>query len=964
MRIKVILLLSTFLMLARSTFSQYYDTGQDPASLKWKQIKTSHFTVIYPEKYDSGGIVYAKSLDAAYLKLVSLFPERNFKIPVIIHNYTSQSNGYVSWAPHRMELYPTPEQNTIPLSVEYQLAVHELTHVFQMESLNKGFSKGMSLVFGEQFTGIISSLLPLWLLEGDAVFAESALTESGRGRSPAFQKELKAIIVERPGIYKYDKILNGSYRDYIPDHYRYGYQMVAWAQAKHGLRIWNKALDYTANQPFTINPINISLKKDANLKKKSLYEETFDSLKTIWSKDVSESSPVIYEPLNIDKNGKYISYESPVFAGQGNFIAVKSSLSEPSSIVLINPSRKTEKKLITPGQMYPKEISYGNGNLVWVENQPDPRWENREYSVIKLMNLNTDITYKLSRKSRYLAAAVSHDGSRISAIENTIDNINSLVIIDAGTGTVILSVRTPGNVYLQHPLWTEDNEKITAIFLADAGEGIISYTVATQKWETLIEPGRDDLQSAVQRKDSLFFISSFSGTDNIYLRTSNGNIMPLTSSRFGTSDLCLDGEKIYFSDYTSTGNNICGTTILKTQMSVNHISSSSFLINRFDIKPQSTDNNSDIIYKPEPYRKWLHLFNFHSWLPFYADLEQIKTDPASVRPGISIMSQNQLSTLITTVGYEYSAEKNHLFHSRVTWKGWYPVFESQFDYGNDPLIDKMGQNTTDPVVAKPEARFSNTVSVPLSFSSGRFFEYFRPSLSSDYTNRYVYLKDEKTYDYGQTILSGRLYFSNSDRSALRDIYPKWAQVVDLNYSFAPFDKALYGSETSLKTAFYFPGMFPNNGIKIRLEKEKQFPVKFLFGNRVSFPRGYKNMYSRELGLLSADYFLPVAYPDLSIWSLLYLKRIRTSLFYDYGSGRGNYYYSNSSDGLMLNTYHNYLESFRSFGFELKTDFHVFRIPFMISCGVQTAWKNLNDSPTFEILFNIDLFGMSIGRMQL
>ena len=32
-------------------FAQYYDTGQDPASLKWMQIKTGRFTVIYPERY-------------------------------------------------------------------------------------------------------------------------------------------------------------------------------------------------------------------------------------------------------------------------------------------------------------------------------------------------------------------------------------------------------------------------------------------------------------------------------------------------------------------------------------------------------------------------------------------------------------------------------------------------------------------------------------------------------------------------------------------------------------------------------------------------------------------------------------------------------------------------------------------------------------------------------------------------
>src|SRR5450759_364090 len=357
MRYRVILLLSTFFLFAHSAFSQYYDTGEDPASLKWKQIKTSHFTVIYSEKYGSGGIVYAKSLDAAYSKLVSLFPERKFNIPVIIHNYTTRSNGYVSWAPHRMELYPTPEQNTIPLSAEYQLAVHELTHVFQLESLNRGFSKGMSLFFGEQFTGIISSLLPSWFLEGDAVFAESVLTESGRGRTPSFQKQIKALLVDNKKIYKYDKILNGSYKDFVPDYYESGYQMVTWALSKNDPQIWTNVLKFTGEQPFTLNPVNISLVRSSGLRKKTLWEQTYDTLKTIWTKDVIKNNPLIYAAANPDKHGKYINYYSPVFAGADSIIAVKTSLSFLPSFVLIDPVKKTEKRIHIPGRVYPLYIS-------------------------------------------------------------------------------------------------------------------------------------------------------------------------------------------------------------------------------------------------------------------------------------------------------------------------------------------------------------------------------------------------------------------------------------------------------------------------------------------------------------------------------------------------------------------------------------------------------------------------------
>jgi hypothetical protein len=957
-----------FFLSVQVVSGQYYETGQDPASLKWMQIKTNRFTVIYPEKYGSGGVAYAKSLDEAYSKLVSIFPEKKFNIPVIIHNYTVQSNGYVAWAPKRMELYPTPEQNTIPLSPEKQLALHELAHVFQMESLNNGFSRVMSFFFGQQFTGIVASLLPLWFLEGDAVFAESALSESGRGRSPSFQKQLKAITVEKGICYNYDKVLNGSFRDFVPDHYQSGYQMVTWAMTKHDPQIWNKVLKYTAEQPFTIVPVNLSLSENAGLTKKKLFNETFDSLKTIWTKDISEANANLYEPLNPSKKGKYINYYSPVFAGTDSIIAIKTSLSASPEFVLINTSQKTEKILFRPGQIYPYFISYANDKLVWVENQSDMRWENREYSVIKLMDLKSQKTIRLSRKTRYLAAAVSPDGSKIAAIENTTSNINSIILINTETGAVLQSVLSPGNAYLQHPQWADGGDKITVISLTENGEGILSYSTESQKWDSLVSPGREDLQSSFLRKDSLFYISSRSGTDNIYLRTSDGNISSLTRSRFGASDLSLYGGKLLFSDYSSSGNIICVATLATNKGSVkDNVSSASFLINRFDIKTDSSDN-SGTLYTPEPYKKWQHLFLFHSWMPFYADIEEIKTDPTSVRPGISFMTQNQLSTLISSVGYEYSQEKNHVFHSRVTWKGWYPVVESQLDYGDDPIINKMGLQVSNPSGIQTGMKFSNTISLPLNFSSGKFTEYLRPSITSDYRNEYIYLKDVVgsggTYDYGQTVLSGRLYFSNYRRSAIRDIYPGIAQTIDLNYSYAPFDKIIYGSEISLKTAFYFPGIFPNNGIKIRLEKEKQSPAKFLFGNRVLFPRGYKNMLSKEIEFLSVDYVMPIAYPDFNVSSLLYLKRIRTGLFYDYVSGTGNYYLDKIAGGVISDYYHNYKETFRSFGFELIADFHIFRIPYMISGGVQTAWKGINEKPSVELMFSIDLFGMTIGKSPL
>jgi hypothetical protein len=927
------------------------------------QIKSGSFTVIFPENYKEGGRAFAESLDEAYSELGQLFPGVKFRIPVVIHSLSTRSNGYVVWAPKRMEIFPTPEQNTIPLDPNKQLAMHELTHVFQMKSLNKGFSKIMSIPFGEQFTGVTASLLPLWFLEGDAVFAETVLSSSGRGRSPSFQKQLKAITVEKNGYFKYDKSLNGSYRDFVPDHYQYGYQMVTWVYAKYGPQVWNKVLDLTARQPFTLNPVNLSLSRNAGLTKKRLFNEAYDTLRSIWNDELSGNKTRIYETLNPDKKGKYINYYSPVIAGTDRIIAIKTSLSDPPCFVLINPSTGNEKRIHKPGQMYPWLISYGNGKLVWVETESDKRWENRDYSVIKVLDLNTNRVKKLSRKTRYLSASVSPNGETISVIENTATNRNNLVLIDSHTGNILKSIAAPENVYLQRPRWTEDGRQITVIYLTEDKEGIYSYSPADGKWELLLEPGKDDLQSVFLRNDSLFYITSQSGTDNIFLKTPDNKISGLTSSRFGVTDLYVSGGRMLFSDYTSSGNTI-NTSEIEVPAVPKDINSSTFLVNKPGITISKGNNNPAKEFTPEPYRKWQHLFRFHSWMPFYGDLDEIKSDPTVIRPGLSLLTQNSLSTLTSTIGYEYSADKNHVLHSRVTWKGWYPTIETQLDYGDDSQIYKVGENVSNPSEIRAGYRFSNAISFPFRFTSGRYTEFLRPSFTSEYRNRYVYLKQDGAYDYGQTILTGRLFFSNSTRSALRDIFPRWAQTIDLNYTFAPFDKKIYGTGISLKSSFFFPGILPNNGLKIRLEAEKQNPAIYLFGNRASFPRGYKNILSRELQFASVDYVMPLVYPDFNIASLLYIKRIRAGIFYDYASGTGNYYVNNIVNGLPVNYFHDYNETFRSFGFELLADFHVLRIPYMISGGIQTSWKNINEKPAIEILFSIDLFGLTLGRRDL
>jgi hypothetical protein len=951
------ILISCILIFSVSTQlrAQYYDTGQDPSSVKWMQIKTPRFMVIYPESYGNEGIRFARSLDASYTKLGALFPDRKFRIPVIIHNYTTYSNGYVAWAPKRMEIYPTAEQNGIPLDAVEQLTTHELTHVLQMTSLNKGFTKVLSYIGGEQITGAMTLFLPLWFMEGDAVFAESLLSPSGRGRSAAFQKQLKALVLEEPGLYNYDKMVSGSYRNFVPDHYQYGYQMMAWSYAKYNQSLWNKALDYTARYPFTLNPVNQSLTENAGITKKMLFRETFDSLKTIWRDEAEKRNPRDYKPLNPARNVDFVSYYSPVPAGTDSVIAIRTSMSYPPRFVLLDLKEKSERPIHVPGTMYPYSLSGANGKLVWVEIQPDPRWENRTYSVVKIMDIRSGEIRQLSDKSRYLAAAISPDGRYIAAAESSVKNQNSLVILDGSSGTIVKSIPVPGNAYPQKPQWSQTGDDISIIFLDDNGEGIMVWSMKNNRWRTLLNSGRNDLQSAVLRNDSLFFVSSVSGTDNVFLLAPDSSLSKITDSRYGAYDPLPVSGKIVFSDYSISGYNICeaGITDNKPIAAIKK-GDAGLLINRFDTVKIKERVDTSVIYKPVPYKKARHIFRFHSWMPLYADLEKVQADPASVRPGFMLLSQNQLSTVISTFGYEYTAEKTSKFHAGITWKGWYPVLESRIEWGGTAGVSTLGYNAAPPESVRPAFSFKNTVSIPLVFSSGRFSQFLQPSVSADYENNYLYVNERSVYDYGQVLVTGRLFLNNYYKYAFRDIYPRWAQSIDLIFTFAPFDNDIYGSAKTLKSAFYLPGFVRNHGIRLRFETEIQDPQKLFYYNRASMPRGWDNVIPEKINFMSGDYVMPLIYPDLNLPGVIFIRRIRGSLFYDYARGAKNHYF-NPKD------VHNFTETFSSFGGELWCDFYILRIPFMVSAGLQSTWKSVNEVPSFKFLLNIDIFGTRIGH---
>ncbi|MFO7574846.1 MAG: hypothetical protein R6W67_06780 [Bacteroidales bacterium] len=964
-RILSIIAFIILLLASQRSAAQFYDTGTDPASVRWSQIKSDKFRVIFPSPYRDEAFRTLFYLENAYGLMKNIYqqPVRSRRSNVIMHNYSTESNGYVSLAPNRMELYPMPGQNSTPTDQLLSLTYHETVHIMQTRALNRGFTRFMSLLTGESFSGIAAGLLPLWFYEGEAVLYESILTPGGRGNSPSFNKELKALYLQKPGGYNFNKILFGSYRDYTPDHYRYGLRMLEYTRAKYGEDLWSDAVRMTGSKPFLINPVNVSLRRSASLTKKKVYNETFSELSKLWNYEIELDMPVGYTAIRPYQPNIYVNYMSPIQIGADSIISIKTSYSEPPAIVLLTDNGTKEKRILYTGWSWPFYISYGAGKITWSELQYDPRWENRNYQVVAVHDLKSGATSRITRRSRYVAPAISSDGSMITAVESTPAGDNRLVLLEASSGEIIREIATPSNGYPQRPVWSEDNSAISVILLTDNGEGAFTYSIEEEKWSMILQPGRNDLQAAQMRNDTLFFISSAGGTDNLFFKTSDNNIYRITRSRFGIDGFSLYDDRIFFSDYNHTGFNIVFTAVEGDLYDYENAGTpASSLLGEISLPasdkgfPLLSGDSSETELIPEyevkRYRRWQHILNIHSWMPFYFDIEKISADPASISPGVTLLTQNLLSTITGSFGYEYSGG-DHKLHTGITWKGWYPVVDFRLSYGGGPGIFNAGQNVS-PSEIFPAISTKTEISLPLRFSTGASSQYLRVSMDHYYENNYIYDPSQSVFDYGQSFFTGRLFFSNSRRSARRDIFPPLAQVLDIIHTEAPFDEETYGPITTIRIAYYLPGIVKNHGLRLRFQAEWQNPVRYYLGNRINFPRGYNDIISEKIESVSADYVFPIAYPDLSVGSLLYLKRIRGGLFGDLAQSTGTYYIN---DRRFVDE----KQGFASFGGELLADFYVLRIPFEISAGARGGFVPAENRPFIEGVFSVDIFGFNLGN---
>ncbi len=224
-------------------FLQAQIFGGNPSSLKWKQINSSQARVIFPQSLDS----QANRINAINQLLGKTtaysIGGKQRKWDILLLNQTTISNAYVRMAPIMSELYMTPEQNNFSsgsLRWDDNLIIHENRHIQQFSNFNSGLTKVFSFLLGQEGQLLANGIaIPDYFFEGDAVWQETLVSNQGRGRMPSFYNGMKSLALGNKK-YSWMKLRSGSLRDYTPDHYELGYQLVAYGYEKYGEDFWKK----------------------------------------------------------------------------------------------------------------------------------------------------------------------------------------------------------------------------------------------------------------------------------------------------------------------------------------------------------------------------------------------------------------------------------------------------------------------------------------------------------------------------------------------------------------------------------------------------------------------------------------------------------------------------------------------------------------------------------------------------
>ncbi len=870
--------------------------GLDPSSQKWQKIDTDHALIIFPE-----GAGHLAQRIAALLMAIGEQESGSVggmaqKVPIILHSNSTIPAGVPFIGPWKSDWITTPSQLFFAGPVEWMdlLTIHEYRHHQQMARAKHGwFADFLRIGLGQ--TGWFVSMLmiqPTWFFEGDATYAETMLSNAGRGRTPNFDRDYKALRLSGRH-YDYEKANRNSNRDFVPNIYREGFYMVSYARKHFGNDVWLKVLDDTYKRKGIFYPFSRSLKKYTGFTTKELYAATMKELDSIWQAEQNQLDLTSSTLRSAKPHKVFTSYRFPHYISDQSIIAEKSAFNEIKTYYRIDENGE-EQKMFSPGFITEDHTNMSlAGNLMaWSENTFHERWGLKDYAVIKTYNLATGKKKKITAKSRYVSPAPSYDGKMMVTVWLKTDGTHDLVIINAETGKVINILPNPDQCFFSYPKWTEDGSAVVVTVTNKNGNAIRYYNIQNGDFEDLTEFDHQLITRTFPKGDYVYFSAAYTGIDNIFaLSLEDKSLYQVTSTRFGAYDPAVspDNSRLVFSEFTADGFELKEMELDPGRWRA-YVKALPASFRHFESLTAQEGGNilediQDTTFVVGKFRPFLKSpINLHSWNPVIENPNY----------GINLTSENIMSTAKATAGFEYNSnEKSWKTSGTFSYGALYPIFDIGFSHGerNSELI--YSESNTRYNGKWRENIISGGVRIPFNLSSGNYTT--KMQLGGAYQYRDLQFKDEITNplrneNFGA--VSVAYGFERFQRGAKQFVAPRFGQTLSILYDQTINTTRNEGSKFQVDGGLYFPGLFKNHSFfTFGSYKKEDITDSYRFQDNFFPSRGYNNdifvdgrfdsnAYD-DIYRVSLNYAFPLGFPDLSLGSIAYVRGVKATLFYDH-----------------------------------------------------------------------------------
>lgn len=854
--------------------------GGNPSSIKWRQVNTSKTSVIFPAGLDSQANRIANMMQLLSNTTANTIGGNQKKWNIILQNQTIIPNAYVRLAPLMSELYMTPDQDNFSsgsLRWDDNLIIHENRHMQQLSNFNKGFTKVFSFLLGEEGQLLANGMtIPDYFFEGDAVWQETLVSKQGRGRMPSFYNGFKSLWLSNKN-YSWMKLRNGSYKDYVPDHYVLGYQVTAYGYEKYGEDFWNKVTNDAIRFRSVFYPFNRAVAKYSG---KTYRQFTNDALQYFKSKSLPVITPSTqaFTFLSKAQKNNVVDYKFLNYISGDSILATKRSYKDINHFVMIAKGKET--KLSVRDMVIDDYYSYKNGKIVYAAYQSDPRWANRDYSVIKLFDIRTGQQNAVTRRSKYFSPDINETGTEILAVNVNTNGTNNLERINASTGNSVQKIPNPNNYFFTQSKYIDVNTAVSAVRNPEGEMALIKVDLTNGLTENITPFSFNVLGYPSVKGDTIYFTAMSDEADKIFaVLLQSKKILSITNNSNGVYYPAVNNRgELAVSVFTSDGY-MPATFNLKNSEWKETTAFNTPQINE-DLFSGSKMKGSGALYSLKEkgialsvtkFRKSFRLFNFHSWRPIVDDPEY----------GYNFLSDNILSSFRNNFYYTYNrADLSHTIGFNTTFAGWFPVLNAGAEESFNRTLDTAFGRS----VSYNAATLKAGVSIPLRFAGGRSNKFL--SFGAGYNLEQYYYKGagknvlkNNSIDY----INGFLNFSNVSQQARQHVNPRWAQTLSFNYRDAV--NFVNGRKFVAHASFYFPGIARNHSLVINTAYQNRDTLPDLFSKIFAYSRGYEALSTRRMYKLGVNYQLPIMYPDWGFANMLYFQRIRANAFYDHTNAK-------------------------------------------------------------------------------